>query len=198
MEKASAYTLAGADKGVRTTTGSIDTKSGDFFMSTQIDLEIDCMRKSDLKGVIRIERESFASPWTLDSFRWGINSKANVHHYLVGRHSKKPIAYIVFSHLRDEVHILNIAVDKKFRRRGIGSLLLRHTLNLAKSLGAKKATLEVRVSNIAAQSLYRKFGFKVVTIRRKYYSDNREDAYIMWLPNISKCGNIEVEYDDVR
>jgi len=166
-------------------------------MGTQIDLKIDRMRKSDLEDVIRIERESFASPWSLDSFRWGINSKDNVNHYLVGRHSEKPVAYIVFSHLRGEAHIINLAVDKRFRRRGIGGLLLKHALKKAKSLGDKKATLEVRAGNTAAQSLYRKFGFKVVAIRRKYYSDNGEDAYIMWLPNISKCGNIEVEYDDV-
>ena len=154
-------------------------------MTTQIDLEIDRMRKSDLKDVIKIERESFASPWSLDSFKWGINSRGDTHHYLVVRYSRNTIAYIVFSHLYDEAHILNIAVDKRFRRLGIGRMLLKHALNLAKSRGAKKATLEVRVGNIAAQSLYGKFGFKVVATRKRYYSDNGEDAYIMWLTNLS-------------
>lgn len=159
-------------------------------MTAQIDLEINRMRESDLKDVIRIERESFASPWSFDSFKWGINSRGNTHHHLVLRYLRKTIAYIVFSHLYDEAHILNIAVDKRFRRLGIGGVLLEHALKRAKSLGAKKATLEVRVGNIAAQSLYRKFGFKVIATRKKYYSNNGEDAYIMWLTNLSNVMSV--------
>jgi len=160
-------------------------KSGGFFMTTKIDLKIDRMRKGDLKDVIRIERESFSSPWSLDSFKWGINRRGNTHHYLVVRYSRKTIAYIVFSHVYDEAHILNVAVDKRFRKLGIGSILLKHALNLAKSLGAEKATLEVRAGNLAAQSLYKKIGFKLVATRKRYYSDNGEDAHIMWLTNLS-------------
>ena len=84
-----------------------------------------------------------------------------------------------------EVHITNIAVREQHRRQGIGELLLISLIDLAIELGARLITLEVRTSNIAAQSLYSKYGFIRVGLRRGYYTDNREDGVLMSLENIT-------------
>jgi len=81
--------------------------------------------------------------------------------------------------LADEGHLTAIIVRKEYRRRGLGELLLTAALEKARERGARTLTLEVRVSNTAAQSLYRKYGFREVGRRPKYYTDNREDALLM-------------------
>jgi len=88
------------------------------------------------------------------------------------------VGYGGFWLMAGEAHITTIAVRPELRRRGIGELLLVAMLDRATELGAEVATLEVRVSNIAAQTLYRKYGFRQVGLRRRYYSNN-EDALIM-------------------
>jgi ribosomal-protein-alanine N-acetyltransferase len=85
----------------------------------------------------------------------------------------------------DEAHVVTIAVRKSHARSGLGELLLLSTINLAMTLGARIVTLEVRVSNTAAQALYAKYGFTIAGTRRKYYSDNGEDALIMSTDNIA-------------
>jgi ribosomal-protein-alanine N-acetyltransferase len=87
--------------------------------------------------------------------------------------------------LADEAHVTNIAVRRKYQRRGIGELLLIATIDLAQELKATMLTLEVRASNLTAQSLYRKYGFAEVGVRRAYYVDNREDGILMSTENIT-------------
>ena len=87
--------------------------------------------------------------------------------------------------LTDEAHITNIAVRKRYRRQGIGEMLLIATIGLAGELKADSMTLEVRASNIAAQNLYRKYGFTQVGTRRGYYTDNREDGVLMSTESIN-------------
>jgi ribosomal-protein-alanine N-acetyltransferase len=87
--------------------------------------------------------------------------------------------------MADEAHITNIAVRKQYQHHGIGELLLISILDLAKELNARIMTLEVRASNIAAQNLYRKYGFVQTGIRRGYYLDNREDGILMSTENIT-------------
>jgi len=84
----------------------------------------------------------------------------------------------------DEAHITTIATHSTVRRRGLGELLLVSLIDIAYSINARWVTLEVRVSNVAAQSLYQKYGFSIVSTRPRYYSDNNEDAYIMWTEEI--------------
>jgi [ribosomal protein S18]-alanine N-acetyltransferase len=84
----------------------------------------------------------------------------------------------------DEAHITTIGVEPEFRGRGLGELLLIALADEAVRRGADWLTLEVRVSNIPAQALYRKYGFTVQGVRKRYYSDNNEDAYIMWSPSL--------------
>lgn len=85
----------------------------------------------------------------------------------------------------DEAHITTIAVHPDYRGQGVGETLLSALIGIAYEIGARMVTLEVRVSNAVAQNLYRKYGFKEAGIRRRYYSDNHEDALIMWTDEIT-------------
>jgi [ribosomal protein S18]-alanine N-acetyltransferase len=85
----------------------------------------------------------------------------------------------------DESHITTIAVHPDYRGRGVGETLLSALIGISYDIGARMVTLEVRVSNSVAQNLYRKYGFKEAGVRRRYYSDNHEDAYIMWTDEIT-------------
>jgi ribosomal-protein-alanine N-acetyltransferase len=84
----------------------------------------------------------------------------------------------------DEAHVTTIATHPDYRGHGIGELLLSSLIDVAFEIGARVVTLEVRVSNSVAQNLYRKYGFREAGIRKRYYSDNHEDALIMWTPEI--------------
>ena len=88
----------------------------------------------------------------------------------------------------DEAHITTIAVHPAHRGLRVGELLLNSLVGISYEIGARRVTLEVRVSNTVAQSLYRKYGFEVAGLRRRYYSDNNEDAYIMTTPEIHSTG----------
>lgn len=85
----------------------------------------------------------------------------------------------------DESHITTIAVHPDYRGQGVGETLLSALIGISYDIGARMVTLEVRVSNAIAQNLYRKYGFKEAGVRRRYYSDNHEDAYIMWTDEIT-------------
>ena len=85
----------------------------------------------------------------------------------------------------DEAHITTIAMHPDYRRHGLGELMLASLIDIAYNIGAKWVTLEVRVSNYAAQNLYRKYGFREAGLRHRYYSDNQEDALIMWTDEIN-------------
>lgn len=95
------------------------------------------------------------------------------------------IAYGGFWLMVDEAHISTVATHPQWRRRGIGELLLLAMIDAATEIGARWMTLEARVSSVAAQALYRKYGFDVTGTRRNYYSDNGEDALIMTTPPIT-------------
>jgi [ribosomal protein S18]-alanine N-acetyltransferase len=84
----------------------------------------------------------------------------------------------------DEAHITTIAVHPDNRGRGVGELMLGSLIDIAYEIGARNVTLEVRITNHVAQNLYRKYGFREAGVRRRYYSDNHEDALIMWTPAI--------------
>jgi ribosomal-protein-alanine N-acetyltransferase len=91
----------------------------------------------------------------------------------------------------DEAHITTIAIHPDYRRKGLGELELVSLIDIAYQIGAKWVTLEVRVSNFVAQSLYRKYGFREAGMRHRYYSDNQEDALIMWTEEISSPAYVE-------
>ena len=156
-----------------------------------VDFGIYKMKAEDIDGVLEIEKESFSSPWSKWTFENEL-SKNNRSHFLVAKSAGKILGYIGFWMIFDEAHIVNVAVSSKLRHSGFGTLLLASALVVADRLGAKKTTLEVRVTNTPAQRLYEKFGFEIISIRKKFYTDTGEDAYIMWIYNL------EEKIDEIR
>lgn len=144
------------------------------------------MEKNDLPTVLEIERQSFPHPWPEIAFKQGAR-RTNPHcHFLVARAKGTPIAFINFSIVVDDVHITNFAVSPAHRRQNVGKYLLAQSLEYIRTNGGRTVFLEVRTSNLPAQNLYRQFGFRIADFRRKYYPDDGEDAYILWLPNLAE------------
>ncbi len=144
---------------------------------------VEPMRLEDIPEVLEIERQSFSTPWPKDAYRRELLENRTAC-YLVARENGAVVGYAGMWVVSEEAHITTIAVDPKQRRRGIGKRLLVALVEEARARGARWLTLEVRRSNHAAQALYRKFGFREVHVRPRYYSDNGEDALIMWTGNI--------------
>jgi [ribosomal protein S18]-alanine N-acetyltransferase len=141
-------------------------------------VSIEPMTEADIAAVHAIERASFPVPWPDYAFRQEIETN-RLAHYLVLRVGGQAVAYAGIWLMVDEAHITTFAVLPLWRRRGIGGRLLLALLQLAVDHGARVATLEVRISNVAARALYQRFGFRPVGVRPRYYSDNAEDALIM-------------------
>jgi ribosomal-protein-alanine N-acetyltransferase len=137
---------------------------------------IERMKEDDLDSILTIEKEVFAYPWTKKSFVEEIKAGSE---FYVAKEEEKIIGYLGFYKIEDEMQLVNLAVTKNRQGKAIGSDLLKWALELAKSLGAKKATLEVEAQNTRAISFYHKFGFAEVGIRKGYY-EGKEDAVIMW------------------
>ncbi|MGB9814070.1 MAG: ribosomal protein S18-alanine N-acetyltransferase [Thermovenabulum sp.] len=143
------------------------------------EIEIDLMRVEDLEEVLEIEKRSFTNPWSKYAFLSELNENRFAT-YIVIRTDGKIVGYGGMWIIFDEAHVTNVAVLPEYRGMGIGELIMRTLIDLAKKRGAIKMTLEVRKSNHIAQNLYTKLGFQPTGIRRGYYSDNNEDAIIMW------------------
>ncbi|MDP8904325.1 MAG: ribosomal protein S18-alanine N-acetyltransferase [Chloroflexota bacterium] len=141
-------------------------------------LLVEPMAATDIPAVHAIERASFPVPWPDYAFRQELQSN-RLARYLVVRAGDRVIAYGGMWLMVDEAHVTTFAVLPAWRRRGVGGRLMVAMLRLAVELGARVATLEVRLSNEPARRLYQRFGFRPVGIRPRYYSDNGEDALIM-------------------
>ncbi|MDF2721459.1 MAG: rimI [Paenibacillus sp.] len=137
------------------------------------------MRVDDIDTICEIERESFTTPWSPGAFH---NELTNNHfaHYLVMELDGEIVGYGGMWLIIDEAHITNIAVRAQYRGRKLGERLLVQLQSTAVFLGAERITLEVRTSNMIAQRLYAKLGFIPAGLRKGYYTDNGEDAIIMW------------------
>ncbi|MCU9615316.1 ribosomal protein S18-alanine N-acetyltransferase [Caldibacillus lycopersici] len=135
---------------------------------------------NDLDAILAIDHASFSAPWSSEAFIRELTM--NPYALYIGCElNGKIVAYGGVWIIADEAHITNIAVLPEYRGRKLGEQLMMKMMETLIVKGAKKATLEVRVSNIVAQNLYRKFGFMNGGIRKGYYSDNHEDALIMWV-----------------
>ncbi|MBI4573426.1 MAG: ribosomal protein S18-alanine N-acetyltransferase [candidate division NC10 bacterium] len=146
-------------------------------------LLIEPIRREDLPEVMAIEVAAFARPWTQEMFENEL-ARGDISEILIARLSDAadppPVAgYICAWVVGEEMHINNIAVDPRWRRRGIAGALLEAALGRGRIRGARRAFLEVRASNRAAQSLYRRFGFQAAGVRKRYYDHPIEDAVIM-------------------
>lgn len=146
------------------------------------------MELRDVPAVHRLEELIFPTPWSLNSYMFELEQNPASHQWVAearGPHGPEIAAYAVCWLLGgDEFHIANIAVAPGYRRTGLGRRLLQHILAAGAQLGARSAALEVRASNLAAQTLYTQFGFEVVAVRKGYYQDNHEDAWLMVLPSL--------------
>ncbi len=136
------------------------------------------MRLKDVDAVAAIEKDTFARPWSRESFRQEVSRNVAAR-YLVAEEDGEILGYAGAWVILDESHITNIAVREDARRRGIGRMLTSQLLRILSNLGACYATLEVRVSNERAQNLYKSLGFVSVGKRKRYYEDNNEDAFLM-------------------
>jgi [ribosomal protein S18]-alanine N-acetyltransferase len=143
------------------------------------------MSLADLNQVEAIDQVSFPTPWPKEAFHYELQRNPNSLCWVAERAEpdQAPIvvATIVVWLILDEAHIGTLAVRPEYRQEGIGQQLLARTLLEAVRLGTTHALLEVRVSNQAAQNLYRKFGFEEVGVRKGYYQDSQEDAILMTL-----------------
>ena len=149
-----------------------------------MNVEIRRMTLDDVSAVVELDRMSFSLPWPERSFRFEVTENSASRCYVAALDGS--IAGMVVAWLFvDEVHIATIATHPDFRRQGIAQMLLAHVLKLAKDEGALSSFLEVRASNLAAQEMYKKFGYEEVGRRPRYYKDNDEDAILMTLENIS-------------
>ena len=148
-------------------------------------LEVGRMRRRHLRGVMAIERQVYARPWSPNLFVAEMNEPSN-RCYLVARADRIVVGYGGLICYGDEAHITNIAVDPQKHRLGVGTRLLHDLVAEAIVMGGHAVSLEVRVTNWGAQRLYGRFGFRPVGIRRNYYQELHEDALIMWTDDIRK------------
>ena len=140
---------------------------------------IEDMDLDDIDAVQEVERASFPVPWPANAFRHELTQNKNAH-YVIAREGDRIVGYAGLWLSLDEAHITTFAVLPEHRRRKIGERMLLSLFERAERLGAEWLTLEVRASNMPAQRLYEKYGFHPAGIRRLYYTDNNEDAIIMW------------------
>lgn len=144
------------------------------------------MHENHVDSVVVIDAQANAHPWNGSTFISEINNPTHVllvaiENYEVASHADSVKGFAGGQIVGNELHIHSLAVDKDKRRKGIGRLLIEELISDAVERDATSATLEVRVGNNAAISLYESIGFKSEGIRPKYYSDNGEDALLMWL-----------------
>jgi ribosomal-protein-alanine N-acetyltransferase len=144
-------------------------------------IDIRPLRLADLASIEEIERRAYPTPWSRSMFAGELSKPSSV---CLGAfdslESGRLVAYAIVSRYVDAWHVMNVAVDTTHRRRGIAQSLLRELFQLTAGEGRRGYTLEVRVSNSGAIELYERLGFRARGVRRGYYTDNREDALIMW------------------
>lgn len=151
-------------------------------------IAIDEMSGLDLDEVLAIERASFPTPWSRESFLFEIEENPFAWNVVL-REGRRVVAYACLWVVDLELKINNIAVHPGARRRGFGRRLLREVLERGRARGCVEAALEVRPSNDAARELYRSFGFRDVGRRKGYYQDTREDAILMSADLRSRSGS---------
>lgn len=141
------------------------------------------MKTDDISRVMEIERECFPVPWHESAYITELSNRSA--YYIVSTDGEEIVGYGGMWIIMDEAHITTLGVTKPARGYKIGEQLLVGLLEEAMKRGAKRATLEVRQSNEVAQNLYRKYGFAAAAVRRGYYTDNHENAVVMWIDDMS-------------
>ena len=145
----------------------------------RVRVDIRRLTLSELSAIERIEQRVYPTPWSRSMFAGELAKPSSVS---LGAFDEQGLltGYLIVSRYVDAWHVMNIAVDLEARRSGVASRLLEALFELTAGDTRRGYTLEVRVSNRAAIALYERFGFTTSGVRRGYYTDNREDARIMW------------------
>ncbi len=145
---------------------------------------------SDLDAIERIEKASYPTPWSRSMFTSEL-AKPSSHSLAAVTPAGELVGYLILSRYVDAWHVMNVAVAPEYRRHGIASALLEQLFEITRDDARRGYTLEVRVSNVSAIRLYERFDFKPCGVRRGYYTDNREDALIMWRDTHPEEGTTE-------
>lgn len=148
-----------------------------------LELEVVPMRRRHLPAVLRIEGKVYPRPWSAGLFLSELAQKGS-RAYFVARHAGRVVGYAGVMILGDEGHVTNIAVDPTFHRNKVGTRLLLALVDASRDRKVRSMTLEVRRANTGAQAMYRSFGFQTVGVRKGYYVETGEDAYIMWAEGV--------------
>ena len=130
--------------------------------------------------ILEIEQSCFLAPWAPQSFVSELSDNEYARYFCL-EHEGEIIGYMGLWFILEEGHITNVAITPKYQGMGRGEFLMRSVIDLMAKEGMERMTLEVRASNTPAQKLYERLGFVTAGVRKGYYSDNREDALIMWL-----------------
>lgn len=143
------------------------------------------MISGDIPSVLEIDLLSFPNPWPKNAYEYEITHNPNSRPWIgsiLDGDNETICSFAVFWNIVDETHIGTIAVHPDYRNQGLGTVFLRELLSISKKEGMVRALLEVRESNLQAIKLYKKFGFEVDGIRKKYYRDNGENALLLSAP----------------
>ena len=151
-------------------------------------IELRQLALADLKRIEEIERRSYPTPWSRSMFAGELAKPSSIclGAFDVDGEDGRLCGYLVVSRYVDAWHVMNVATDPDHRGRGIATMLLERLFEVTAGRGRRGYTLEVRVTNTEAVALYERLGFKPRGVRRGYYTDNREDALIMWKDPISE------------
>jgi len=147
-------------------------------------------RETDLDLVASLEARCFSNPWSRDMLERHLAESQTTRVFLLRLLDAPVAAFCSCWFLVDELHVNTVVVDFPFRRRGLGRLLMHHVLADAARSGVRRATLEVRESNVAARCLYERLGFRVTAKRPNYYTQPEEDALILWHEDLTKLDDL--------
>lgn len=152
---------------------------------------VETMDEPDLDDVLAIEEASFTSPWTRQMFLAEMQNVGVSYGYVLRTPGWPVAAFCTIWVVLDEIHINNVAVRPECRGGGVGRVLLEFVLRLGAGLGARRATLEVRRSNLTALKLYERLGFVIAGARKHYYANPIEDALILWRESLERPAGSE-------
>lgn len=161
-------------------------------------LQIEPARPGEIDRILAIERESFSVPWTRKMFEAEVTGNP-FGHLRVARApggetgESRVVGFICFWVVFEEVHLMDVAVEPAYRRLGVARRLVSHALAFGAARGARRALLEVRISNRAAQGLYARFAFREAGTRPKYYTNPVEDARLLDLEPIQEQAEVMAE-----
>ena len=156
----------------------------------ELEVVVTPMRRRHLRGVLRIEHRVYPRPWSLGLYMSEL-ALPSTRVYLVARVGTSVVGYAGLMMVAEDGHITTVAVDPAWQRRRVGTRVLLALIDQAIARGVRNITLEVRMSNAPAQTMYRRFGFAPAGVRRGYYVDNAEDAMVMWAHGVDEPGEVE-------